>query len=117
MTLPWPEALWMWGPGVFILVIGYFMFSSLAKYLGKHFLEEFLESQKRQAAAIEGLCRAIQSQRHEDDKSAREIIYCIKLVQADMDQIKSSLESVKRKIDMFGAGGKNGAERTSLDTR
>lgn len=94
MNMPLPDVLWLWGPGVFILLLGYLMFSALAKYVGKHFIEEFLDSQRRQASAIEGLCKTIAEQRHADDISSREIIYNVKLVHQDVDRLRSEIESL-----------------------
>jgi hypothetical protein len=80
MNIPIPEVLWLWGPGVFILVLGYFMIQSVAKYIGKHFLEDFLESQRRQANAVEGLCKAIAGQQEKDEFSRREILLVLKII-------------------------------------
>jgi len=104
-----PDVVWLWGPGVLILLLGYFAFRSFAKYIGTHFLEDFLKSQRKQADAISELAQILKSQIKNEEISRRELLLVLKVQRQEIQNLSGKFEELKQII----LGGKYETELSS----
>ena len=104
-----PDVVWLWGPGVLILLLGYFAFRSFAKYIGTHFLEDFLKSQRKQADAISELADILKKQMSAEEITRREILLVMRIQRQKLEELGSELKEIKQLL----LGGRYEARKVS----